>query len=233
MIRGNHIGGYANASAGFGIYASGCGAMGIMHNEIFTNRVGIKLYIPVTIIVANNLIQANINQGMIIQNDTAGNFEKVMVTGNRIHDNSSGSTGGFSGIHVSVSGAGLLNNCTFVGNTINDSSVASKKQQYGIDVTGATASTNFTNSVIANNGLHGNLTGAINMTNIAASNVVFGNTGDTTIYRFNDFAEDRIVSAPADPAAGFARRYAKVIDANNDGLFVKRKINGAVIEVML
>lgn len=47
--------------------------------------------------------------------------------------------------------------------------------------------------------------------------------------------EDLPVSAtaPANPGTGKTRRYTRTIDANNDGLFVKRKINGVIVEVQL
>lgn len=48
-----------------------------------------------------------------------------------------------------------------------------------------------------------------------------------------NYADDKAISAPSSPATGYTRRYAKVVDSNNDGLFVKRKVNGAVVEVQL
>jgi hypothetical protein len=40
-------------------------------------------------------------------------------------------------------------------------------------------------------------------------------------------------AAAANPTTGYEVQYAKTVDANNDGFFVKRKINGAVVEVQL
>jgi len=49
-----------------------------------------------------------------------------------------------------------------------------------------------------------------------------------------DFELDRkTISAPADPASGYVREYPKAIDANNDAIFIKQKINGAVVEVRM
>jgi len=50
---------------------------------------------------------------------------------------------------------------------------------------------------------------------------------------FNDFIEQKAISAPSSPATGFVRAYPKTIDANNDGLFIKRRLNGAVVEVQI
>ena len=50
---------------------------------------------------------------------------------------------------------------------------------------------------------------------------------------FDNYDDEKVITAPASAASGYARRYAKQVDANNDGLFVKRKINGAVVEVQL
>ena len=40
-------------------------------------------------------------------------------------------------------------------------------------------------------------------------------------------------TAPADPSANNARIYLKAIDSNNDGLFMKIKKNGSVVEVQI
>lgn len=49
-------------------------------------------------------------------------------------------------------------------------------------------------------------------------------------YSYNDMVA---ISAPASPATGTVRQYVKTIDANNDGLFEKRRLNGAVVEVQI
>jgi hypothetical protein len=51
--------------------------------------------------------------------------------------------------------------------------------------------------------------------------------------QFSQYNDDKVITIPANPSTGFTRRYAKTVDSNNDGLFVKRKINGAVVEVQL
>jgi hypothetical protein len=49
-----------------------------------------------------------------------------------------------------------------------------------------------------------------------------------------DYAEDhKIITAPANPASGYVRAYPKTVDSNNEGFFVKQKVNGAVVEVQL
>jgi parallel beta-helix repeat protein len=45
--------------------------------------------------------------------------------------------------------------------------------------------------------------------------------------------DHKVISAPADPGAGYVRPYAKQIDSNNDGYFLKKRLNGAVVEVQL
>ena len=49
--------------------------------------------------------------------------------------------------------------------------------------------------------------------------------------QFDDFVDRKVITAPASPASGYNRIYSKAVDANNDGLFVKEKVNGAVVEV--
>ena len=41
------------------------------------------------------------------------------------------------------------------------------------------------------------------------------------------------MSAPADPSANIGRMYVKQIDANNDGLFMKIKQGGNIVEVQI
>ena len=40
-------------------------------------------------------------------------------------------------------------------------------------------------------------------------------------------------SAPSDPSAGTGVMYVKTIDSNNEGLFIKRKKNGSIVEVQV
>ena len=42
-----------------------------------------------------------------------------------------------------------------------------------------------------------------------------------------------IMSAPSDPSTGTGRIYAKTIDANNEGLFIKIKKSGGIVEVQI
>ena len=50
---------------------------------------------------------------------------------------------------------------------------------------------------------------------------------------FDNYVDDKVITAPASAASGYTRRYPKQVDSNNDALCVKRKINGAVVEVQL
>jgi len=66
-------------------------------------------------------------------------------------------------------------------------------------------------------------------------------TTDVEAFRVNTDAsmqygvhqDHKVISAPASPASGYVRIYAKQVDSNNDGLFCKVKINGAVQEVQI
>ena len=49
----------------------------------------------------------------------------------------------------------------------------------------------------------------------------------------DNYIDRKTITVPADPASTYTRQYAKIVDSNTDGLFVKRKINGAVVEVQL
>lgn len=49
----------------------------------------------------------------------------------------------------------------------------------------------------------------------------------------NSYNDVSTVAAPANPGASTVRVYAKQINANNDGLFIKEKINGAIVEVQI
>jgi hypothetical protein len=48
-----------------------------------------------------------------------------------------------------------------------------------------------------------------------------------------DYQDAKVISAPADPTTGYIRRYPKTVDANNDGWFIKAKVNGAVQEIRI
>ena len=49
----------------------------------------------------------------------------------------------------------------------------------------------------------------------------------------DSYSEHNTISTPSNPAAGKVRLYAKQIDANNDGWFIKEKVNGAVVEIQV
>ncbi len=66
-------------------------------------------------------------------------------------------------------------------------------------------------------------------TTTSVDNITIG----STVTAYSLASEENVVTAPTDPAANKIRRYPKQVDANNDGYFVKRKVNGAVVEVQL
>ncbi len=227
-IYGNHVGGYADATNGNGIIFSACSNSICYDNEVFTNRVGIRTYLPSSILVYGNLVQNNQQHGIAITNDSGTTYEKSIYALNRIHDNGTALNNTYDGITFSISGAGLLNNIVVIGNTID--AHTSAKQRYGIQVN----TNKLTNSTIAFNAVEGNNQGGINLGTYDSTLRCFGNAGDTVQpYLFEDFINSRIISAPADPAAGFIRYYPKTVDANNDGFFYKSKVNGAVVEVAI
>jgi hypothetical protein len=49
----------------------------------------------------------------------------------------------------------------------------------------------------------------------------------------DNYEDLKVIAAPTSPSAGYGRIYAKVVDANNDGLFIKVKKAGAVVEVQI
>jgi hypothetical protein len=51
--------------------------------------------------------------------------------------------------------------------------------------------------------------------------------------KFDNYLDSKVISAPASPASGYTRIYSKQVDSNNDGLFVKLKLNGAVQEIRI
>jgi len=60
------------------------------------------------------------------------------------------------------------------------------------------------------------------------------NTTDTlTNKTFDDHVDSKVISIPSDPSSGYVRVYAKAIDSNNDGLFIKVKRAGAIVEVQI
>jgi hypothetical protein len=227
-VYGNHVGGFGDATNGHGIMSSACANSEIMNNEIFTNRIGLRTYLPGSVLVIGNLIQNNTQHGIVISNDSATTFKKAIFALNRIHDNSTQTANTYDGINFQISGAGLIDDLVIIGNTIDPHTT--NRQRYGISVN----TNKLTNSVIALNAVGGNVTGGINLGTYDSSLRCFANAGDTVQpYLFEDFSQERVVAAPSDPASGFIRRYPKQINANNDGWFIKRKVNGIVVEVQV
>jgi len=232
IVRGNHIGGFGNATNGAAMRISDCTNFQISMNELFTSRICLRMYLPRGATIIGNLIQAATQHNVLISNDTSTVCGRTSIIGNRIHDGSTSATNTYDGINIGISSTGGFDDLVIMGNVITDQSLASKKQKYGINL--ASNPDLITNSVIAFNALAGNQTGAINRGAYDSTTRIFGNTGDTVPYNFEDFVEERVLaSAPSDPSAGFNRRYSRTIDSNNDAYCVKRKINGAVVEVLL
>jgi hypothetical protein len=68
----------------------------------------------------------------------------------------------------------------------------------------------------------------------STTTLVGRNTTDTlTNKTFDDQIDSKVISIPSDPSSGYVRVYAKQIDSNNDGLFIKVKKAGAVVEVQI
>jgi hypothetical protein len=108
---------------------------------------------------------------------------------------------------------------------------------YIADFTGAQVTCNITANA-ADTLIMGGSTTALNFTDLSPSTtptVIQDAFQNSVAYKRKtmSYEDNTTISAPANPATGFTRRYAKVVDANNDGLFVKRKINGAIVEVQL
>jgi hypothetical protein len=55
----------------------------------------------------------------------------------------------------------------------------------------------------------------------------------TGIKTFDTETINKIVTAPADPSAGYSKVYPKLVDSNNDGYFIKEKVGGSVVEVRI
>lgn len=53
------------------------------------------------------------------------------------------------------------------------------------------------------------------------------------VLKNNSYHDLKAIAAPSSPATGIVRKYTKTIDSNNDGLFYKARINGAVVEVQI
>lgn len=88
-------------------------------------------------------------------------------------------------------------------------------------------STAATNWVITNNDFTGMSNTAPSI--IGTGHKITNNIGyDDSIGAF--FLDIEKISTPADPAAEVGRLYFKTIDSNNNGLFIKLKKNGAIVE---
>lgn len=50
-------------------------------------------------------------------------------------------------------------------------------------------------------------------------------------FQFEKYLDLKVITAPADPSAGYSRLYSKAIDASNDGIFAKIKKSGSFAEL--
>lgn len=156
FIYDNDVGGYGN---GNGIIVSGGGLNRIHNNEVYSNSLGIQLYLGHGNSVCDNNVQSNTLHGIIIKNDTGTTFRGVTVSNNRVRNNSTSSTNTYDGINFALSSTGGFDNVSVVGNVCTDDAAGgSKKQRYGISINSAL----LTNSVIGVNSVAGNATGGIN-----------------------------------------------------------------------
>lgn len=74
----------------------------------------------------------------------------------------------------------------------------------------------------------------VNNSDAGDADHVGGNDWDDMANWVNSpYRDFNLTTIPADPASTAERVYAKVIDANNNGFFVKRKVNGTIVEVQL
>lgn len=184
-IMANGIGGFGNATNGYGLRASSAINMIIKANRIFVNRINVRLYLVKGTVFSGNLIQAANQHGVHIVNDTASDVGRCIITSNRIHDNSASSTGTYSGIAIAITSTGVIDNLIIQDNVISDQAAGgSKKQKYGIEITNGPNL--LTNSIIAFNALAGNQTGALNLGAYDTSNRVLANTGDIASVLIND-----------------------------------------------
>jgi len=135
-------------------------------------------------------------------------------------------------------------NCTMqggVGNTNGIKDVNGRRNIfvncYVADFTGAQVTMNITANARNTHILGGTCTN-LNFTDLtpAGSETWIRDevSGDVARFRKTVNYEDIVaMTAPASPSTGTVRRYVKTIDANNDGLFEKRRLNGAVVEVQI
>lgn len=178
-IIANGIGGFANATNGYGIRLSSAINVIIALNRSFVNRIGIRAYLATGCIISNNFTQSNAQYGIQIVNDTTTQKGRTIITGNRCHDNGTASANNYDGINVAISSTGGLDNLVISENMCTDqnATVGSKDQRYGISLTGSPNL--LTNSVISNNVVAGNRTGGILRGAITLGSLkIFNNAGE-------------------------------------------------------
>jgi hypothetical protein len=108
---------------------------------------------------------------------------------------------------------------------------------YVVDMTGAQITSNITANARNTQILGGTMTNLnfADLTPAGSETFIRDETmGDVArIRKTNNYNDFVTVSAPASPSSGIGRVYAKQIDANNDGLFIKVKKAGAITEVQI
>ena len=163
----------------------------------------------------------------------SGDYNQIV--GNQVYNNgtNTGLSASFrSGIklgYTAITGYTYAGKNVVSGNYCFDSQ-GTATQTYGISEGAATVNNNY----IHNNTCWGNTTSPIlksGANTVAALNYLTTKYTQTSPLTFSDYQELTAISAPSSPATGFIRYYPKTIDANNDALYYKTRLNGAVIEV--
>ena len=162
----NSIGGMANSS---GIAISSAIANIVMGNETFTNKDGISCSNGSDNIIVDNLIQDNRNHGIRVSHTTASNYQSLVISGNRIENNSTLTTNTYNGIELAASSTGTWSGISIANNIITDARAAgTKNQKWGIRI----GSDRFINGIILGNAITDNVTGSIDTTNAHISMIV-------------------------------------------------------------
>jgi hypothetical protein len=154
MISRNHSGGFPS---GVAINHSGGGPSVITENECFSSLRGISLYLASEMIVTENLVQACRQAGIRLHSDTAGTRRGIIISNNRVMNNSQNPTNTYGAIELHGT-AGTYNGVSVLGNVCYDNQ-AEPTQKYGINIQG----TIYADTIVRNNPCFGNITAPINI----------------------------------------------------------------------